>query len=1104
MKRSNGNHQLLVPGALVLLFVFVSAVCGQSSGGSFQINQSVVAGGGNQSGAGNFTVTGTAAQPAAGTLMQQDAFSQTGGFWPGGGLLTNSALSSADATGTYGGTVMLTATLTANGVNLSGRSLTFTLNGASVGVATTDLNGVATLADVSLSGINGGTYPGAVIAQFAGDLTFAPSTVTVQLIVQPATPLLQVAGGAFTYDGQPHPANVALTGVNNEALAPVVVLYNGAGAVPVNAGSYAINASFAGNQNYGAIADTTRSIIINKANQTITFAGIADKTFTDGDFNLSATASSNLSVSFGAAGNCTVNGSTVHLTGAGSCTISASQAGDSNFNAAVNVDRTFNIGKANQTITFGGLPNKTFGDTDFNVSATTSSNLTISFGAAGNCNINGGMVHLTGAGSCTITASQAGDANYNAAINVDRLFGIGKANQTITFAGLPNKTFGDADFNVSATTSATLSVSFTVAGACSVAGSRVHLTQAGVCTVTASQAGDTNFNLAAPVAQTFIVAQASSTTTLTSSANPSDLGQAVTFTATVNSIAGTPSGTVQFRDNGANLGNPSALNQGGIATLSTSGLTTGVHALTAVYSGDANFASSTGALAGSQVVGAQPTLSINDVSLAEGNSGTTGFIFTVTLASGGSLPVTVDYATADGTATAGSDYQATSGRLTFAPGDTQKTITVLVNGDSTNEPDETFFVNLSNPTNAAVTRSQGLGLIVNDDAPGIRLSAANYTVNEDVTDAVLTVVRGGDLSQPATVDYTTSDQAGDAPCNLAGGFASRRCDYEFTARTLHFAAGENTKTISIPIIDDTYVEGPETFTVTLSNPTGASLGSISSATVTIVDNDSIPDAPGAIGDTAFFVRMQYLDFLNREPDAAGFNFWTGNIDSCGADSNCRAVKRVDTSAAFFLSIEYQQTGYLVYRTNLSAFGKAPQGPQPVDWNQFISDTQALGENLIVNQAGWDQVLEQNKQDFMNRFVRRAEFAAAFPMTMAPADFADHLFANAGVTPSDSERQEAINEFGAAVDTRDMAGRARALRLVAENALLCQKEMNRAFVLMQYFGYLRRNPNAAPDTDFTGYNFWLQKLDSFNGNYVDAEMVKSFLVSREYQQRFGPE
>ncbi len=128
-----------------------------------------------------------------------------------------------------------------------------------------------------------------------------------------------------------------------------------------------------------------------------------------------------------------------------------------------------------------------------------------------------------------------------------------------------------------------------------------------------------------------------------------------------------------------------------------------------------------------------------------------------------------------------------------------------------------------------------------------------------------------------------------------------------------------------------------------------------------------------------------------------------------------------------------------------------------------------------------------------------------PTTRTPAQFVDVLFANAGVTPSTSDRTAAINEFGfgTAMNTADMAARGRALRRVAENSTLHQQEFNSAFVLMQYFGYLRRNPNDAPDTNFDGYNFWLGKLNQFNGNFVNAEMVKAFIVSGEYKQRFGP-
>jgi hypothetical protein len=125
--------------------------------------------------------------------------------------------------------------------------------------------------------------------------------------------------------------------------------------------------------------------------------------------------------------------------------------------------------------------------------------------------------------------------------------------------------------------------------------------------------------------------------------------------------------------------------------------------------------------------------------------------------------------------------------------------------------------------------------------------------------------------------------------------------------------------------------------------------------------------------------------------------------------------------------------------------------------------------------------------------------------MTPAQFVDALFTNAGVTPSATDRDAAINEFGVVENTADTAARARALRQVAENSTLKQQELNRAFVLMEYFGYLRRNPNDAPEPglNFDGYNFWLNKLNQFNGNFVNAEMVKAFIVSGEYRHRFGP-
>jgi hypothetical protein len=384
--------------------------------------------------------------------------------------------------------------------------------------------------------------------------------------------------------------------------------------------------------------------------------------------------------------------------------------------------------------------------------------------------------------------------------------------------------------------------------------------------------------------------------------------------------------------------------------------------------------------------------------------------------------------------------------------------------------------------------------------------AATFSPGENVGSVSLTVMRLSDSSGGATVNYATSDTAGANNCNVLNtGVANSRCDYETTVGTLRFAAGETSKTILIPVIDDVYAEGSESFTVTLSSATGASLGSPSVATVTINDNETTTGT-NPINQAGFFVRLHYVDFFTREPDAGGLAFWTDQITSCGSDQACIDIRRINVSAAFYISIEFQETGYLVYRFYKAAYGNVPGLPVPVRFNELLPDTQQIGQGVVVGQAGWEQLLENNKQAFTTEFVIRSRFTTAFPTTRTPAQFVDALFVNAGVTPSTTDRTAAINEFAAgATNTADPAARGRALRRVAENSLLKQQETNRAFVLMQYFGYLRRNPDDPPEAglNFDGYNFWLGKLNQFNGNFVNAEMVKAFIVSGEYKLRFGP-
>jgi thermolysin len=389
----------------------------------------------------------------------------------------------------------------------------------------------------------------------------------------------------------------------------------------------------------------------------------------------------------------------------------------------------------------------------------------------------------------------------------------------------------------------------------------------------------------------------------------------------------------------------------------------------------------------------------------------------------------------------------------------------------------------------------------------VRLTSGSYSVSESGQLLSVSVTRSGNTSSAASVAYATSDGAGTQNCNVANGKASSRCDYISAVGALTFAAGETTKTINILIVNDSYPEGTETLAVSLSSPSGATLASPSTASVSIGDNESAPGA-NPIEQAGFFVTEHYYDFLNRQADAGGLAFWTNEITSCGSNQACAALKRINVSGAYFLSIEFQQTGYLVERlyrtaygsgTGTSTFGGPHQIPVPiVRFSEFLPDVQQISRGIVVGDPGADQLLEARKQAVIAEFVLRSRFITAFPVAMTPTQFVDKLNTNAGNPLSATQRTQLINELTSGVKTRGQV-----LRAVAEDPDLFSAETNRAFVLMQYFGYLRRNPNDTPDADYTGYDFWLTKLNQFNGNFVNAEMVKAFITSGEYRQRFGP-
>jgi hypothetical protein len=272
----------------------------------------------------------------------------------------------------------------------------------------------------------------------------------------------------------------------------------------------------------------------------------------------------------------------------------------------------------------------------------------------------------------------------------------------------------------------------------------------------------------------------------------------------------------------------------------------------------------------------------------------------------------------------------------------------------------------------------------------------------------------------------------------------------------------------------------------------------------------LASCPHNINDPGNYVCQHYIDFLGRAGDVSGLAFWTNQITTCGSDGPCTEVRRINVSASFFLSIEFQETGYLIYRIYKAAYGNANAtsgtggthafSAPMVRFNEFLGDSREIGNGVVVNQPGWEQVLENNKRSFTGRFVQRSRFAALYPTTMTAAQFVDALNANAGNPLSPAERDQLVSDLSSGAKNRGQL-----LRAVAEDPDLYSAEFNRAFVLMQYFGYLRRNPNDAPEAslDYAGYEFWLSKLNQFGGNYINAEMVRAFISSIEYNNRFRP-
>ncbi|HKR02138.1 MAG TPA: DUF4214 domain-containing protein [Pyrinomonadaceae bacterium] len=354
--------------------------------------------------------------------------------------------------------------------------------------------------------------------------------------------------------------------------------------------------------------------------------------------------------------------------------------------------------------------------------------------------------------------------------------------------------------------------------------------------------------------------------------------------------------------------------------------------------------------------------------------------------------------------------------------------------------------------------------------PSIEILTGSY--NEGAGRASITVTRTGSTAAEETFTYATSDAAGLTPCNTVSGVASSRCDYATSIGTLRFAIGETSKTISIPLVDDAFAEGVESFTLTLNIPIGFGIEIPISAPVIIADNDAV-NGSNPLNQNAFFVRQHYIDFLGREPDPVGLQGWLNILNNCGT-TVAQPCDRIEVSSGFFRSEEFQSRGYFIYRF-YSAVGKIPT------YNLFMPDFAKVSGFLSAQQ------LEANKVAFVNEFMTRGDYLTKYGSITNSTSYVDALLSTLGL-PAHPGRQGWINALNSGTP------RATVFRQVVESVEVYNKYYNEAFVIMQYFGYLRR------DADIS-YLQWIQTMNQTNGDY--RTMINGFLNSAEYRQRFGP-
>jgi Calx-beta domain len=358
--------------------------------------------------------------------------------------------------------------------------------------------------------------------------------------------------------------------------------------------------------------------------------------------------------------------------------------------------------------------------------------------------------------------------------------------------------------------------------------------------------------------------------------------------------------------------------------------------------------------------------------------------------------------------------------------------------------------------------------------PSVQLSASSFSGSEADGVIAINVTRTGDNGTSASVNFRTFDNAGLQSCTLMNSRGSERCDYVTSLGTVKFAAGESTKTIFVPLIDDVLVEGDETFTIRLSNAAGATLGSTNTATITILDDDSVTSTANPIDGVEFFIRQQYLDILNRQPDSVGLQNWMNTLGPCPnggfGEPPASDCDRLHVAAGFFQSDEFLNRGYWAFR-----FYMVSQNQRPT-YAQFIPDMAQVGGPKSPAEE------EASKVAFADAFVQRPEFVAGYGSLTGQA-LADALLQTAGLPSSTFTVSPGMTN-------------AEVLRGIVETSAVLDRFLTEGTVSIQYFGFLRRDPDAI------GYQNNIDTLNANPGNL--RHMIFIFIYSTEYRSRFGPQ